>query len=94
MVTESNLKPSAPFMDASEIVDDLYDDEGNNDTNWRSKDFNAAINGYKTKLDNTSNVVVLALDSATQKALNNIFKMPSSNYLENTVLASQLLLDT
>ncbi|MGI6623615.1 MAG: type I-C CRISPR-associated protein Cas8c/Csd1 [Acetivibrionales bacterium] len=86
---ESNLKSIiTPFMDASEIADDLYDDEDpvKNDTNYiGAKDFNAAINGYKTKLDNTSNMVILALDSATPGRLSITFfkEMPSSSYLEN-----------
>lgn len=90
VVWESNLKPIAtPFMDASEIVDDLYDydeETKKSDTNYRgAMDFNAAINGYKTKLDNTSNMVVLALDSATPGRLSITYfkELPSSNYLEN-----------
>ncbi|HHY65558.1 MAG TPA: type I-C CRISPR-associated protein Cas8c/Csd1 [Clostridiaceae bacterium] len=86
---ESNLKPIAtPFMDASDIADDLFGDDvpTKNDTNYiGAKDFNAAINGYKTKLDNTSNMVIMALDSATPGRLSITYfkEMPSSSYLEN-----------
>lgn len=86
---ESNLKSIAsPFMDASEIADNLYDDEDpvKYDTNYiGAKEFNAAINGYKAKLDNTSNMVILALDSATPGRLSITYfkEIPSSSYLEN-----------
>lgn len=92
MVTwESNLQPIiSPFGDATDLVDDRFGDDeekpDGNDTNYiAAKDFNAAINGYKTRLDNTSNMLIMALDAATLGRLSITYfkELPSSNYLEN-----------
>lgn len=91
---ESDLKPHVPFYaDPVEISlgsaddDPLADDEpAAPDTNYiTARKFNAALLGYKAGLHPNSNMVILALDAATEGrlALTYFNSLGTSRYLEN-----------
>ena len=95
---ESDLKPHVSiFDDAADIVvhaeDDFYDDtftdtvqSSQNDTNQlTAAQFNRALDGYSQSVDNTSNMVVMALDAATpgRLAITYYNRMLSTHYMEN-----------
>jgi len=90
VVWESSLKQTvSPFDDTFDIVDERFSHDDSHfiyDTNYISaREFNAAIEGYKMNLDDTSNMVIMAFDAATTGRLSiTYFKdMESSRYLEN-----------
>lgn len=92
VVWESNLQPLVtPFDDTLDISKNRFEDEEEeqNETydtnNNAARHFNAALNGYKTELGESSNTVIMALDAATPGRLSiTYFKdLQSSHYLEN-----------
>lgn len=87
---ETNLIPIiSPFQDTYEIADSrFYDEEepAENDTNYMGANaFNAAVNGYISKLDVSSNMVIMAFDAATPGRLSITYfnRLVSSVYIEN-----------
>lgn len=96
---ESDLKPYVPFhQNPVDIIlesfvedDDTFtDDEPTTilDTNFlTAKKFNMALRGYKAKLSSTSNMIVLALDAATQGrlAMTYFSSLDTSSYLDNII---------
>jgi len=71
-----------------ELEEELFADNDKDvpETNYMTAaKFSAALNGYSTKLSNTSKMVVLALDSATPGRLALIYykELESSRYLHN-----------
>ncbi|MDF9407200.1 MAG: CRISPR-associated protein (Cas_Csd1) [Pelotomaculum sp. PtaB.Bin013] len=75
--------------DEAELIEDmLFNDEeaAQPDTNYASaEDFNAALDGYASKLSDTSKMMVITLDSATPGRLAMIYykELDSSRYLDN-----------
>ena len=62
------------------------EEEHRNDTNYRTaKELNLALDGYKGELNDTSKIVILALDSATpgRLAITYYKELEASTYLEN-----------
>lgn len=92
---ETDLKPYVSFLeDPAEVVakapKTIFDDDDDRceapDTNHiTAAQFNSALNGYKREIGNTSNMVVMALDSATpgRLAITYFNRMPVARYLEN-----------
>ena len=94
---ESDLKPYVSvFDDSADVVmntqDELFDDSDDKmsakerDTNpITAKQFNTALNGYLKSVENTSNMMVMALDAATpgRLAMTYFNRLPSAHYLDN-----------
>lgn len=72
---------------SSELNDALFEEkEENTDTNYiTAQDFYAAMDGYSKRIDNTSQMVILALDSASpgRLAITYFRDLSSSVYLRN-----------
>ncbi|NLK71811.1 MAG: type I-C CRISPR-associated protein Cas8c/Csd1 [Clostridiales bacterium] len=84
---QENIEDTDGIEDSVEL-EELFSDDDNDvpETNYvTAAKFNAALDGYASKLSSTSNMVVIALDSATPGRLAMIYyrKLDSSRYLHN-----------
>ncbi|MDR3539485.1 MAG: type I-C CRISPR-associated protein Cas8c/Csd1 [Desulfosporosinus sp.] len=87
--TVSMLGPLSDSIEEAEITDDMLfgeEEAETSETNYASaREFNTAIGGYAAKSYDTSNMVIIALDSATpgRLAMTYYKELETSRYLEN-----------
>lgn len=84
IIRDSSVDENA--IDTTETLFPGEEERNDNDTNYRTaKELNLAIDGYMSKLEDTSKIVVITLDSATpgRLAITYYKELEASSYLEN-----------